>query len=70
MLAIDGEDAWALRLAAIQAMRLQQFEAALAYWRKFDAVSPGQDSTVRNINRCEILVRRMAGSPRSATKAG
>jgi len=70
MLVIDGEDAWALRLAAIQAMRLQQFEAALAYWRKFDAVSPGQDSTARNINRCEILVRRMAGSPLSATKAG
>lgn len=70
MLVIDGEDAWALRLAAIQAMRLQQFEAALAYWRRFDAVSPGQDSTARNIHRCEILVRRMTAARRAESKAG
>ncbi len=69
ILAIDPDDGWALRLAAIQAMRLQDFEAALEYWHSFDRASPGLESTARNINRCGILARRKAAADKASSSA-
>lgn len=60
ILAIDPDDARFLRLAALEAMRVQEFEAAIEYWQAFDRISPGIETTDRNINRCQIQARRKA----------
>jgi hypothetical protein len=60
MLAVMPEDPGALRRIAIEAMKLQDFERALGYWRELDRVSPGLESTAHNINRCQIHAQRQA----------
>lgn len=60
MLEINPGDPSTLRRAALEAMKLQDFEGALGYWRELDLVSPGLESTANNINRCQIYVQRQA----------
>ena len=60
MLAIMPEDPSTLRRAALEAMKLQDFETALDYWRELDRVSPGLESTANNISRCQIHAQRQA----------
>ncbi|MEI6641076.1 MAG: hypothetical protein WCL10_03505 [Novosphingobium sp.] len=60
MLAVMPEDPGTLRRIAIEAMKIQDFESALDYWRELDRVSPGLESTAHNINRCQIHAQRQA----------
>jgi len=69
MLQIMPEEPSTLRRAALEAMRLQDFESALAYWRELDRVSPGLESTLKNINRCQVHVQRLAARTSRALPA-
>ena len=60
MLGIMPDEASTLRRAALESMKMQDFEAATDYWRALDRVSPGLESTANNINRCQIYAQRQA----------
>jgi tetratricopeptide (TPR) repeat protein len=69
MLAIMPNEASTLRRAALESMKLQDFEAAQGYWRELDRVSPGLPSTAHNIKRCEIYAQRQAARANSVRTA-
>ena len=69
MLQIMPDEPSTLRRAALEAMKRQDFEAALGYWRELDRVSPGLESSMKNINRCQVRVQRLAARTNSALPA-
>jgi len=69
MLRIMPEEPSTLRRAALEAMKWQDFDAALGYWRELNRVSPGVESTLKNINRCQIQVQRQAARTQPALPA-
>jgi tetratricopeptide (TPR) repeat protein len=60
MLDLAPNDARLLRRAGIEYMKCEQFEQALEYWRRLEALSPDLQSAANNIHRCEILAARQA----------
>jgi len=69
MLDINPGDPSTLRRAALEAMKLQDFDAAVGYWRELDRVSPGLENTANNINRCQIYAQRQAARANRARTA-
>ncbi|TCU59821.1 hypothetical protein EDF58_102509 [Novosphingobium sp. PhB57] len=75
MLLINPDQPSVLRRAALEAMRAEAFDEAVAKWQRLDQVSPGIPSTAANIERCNVLAgrqaaraaRRQASSPSLAT---
>ena len=65
VLAIAPADPTTLRWAAVEATKRQQYELALEFWKRVDAVAPGEDGTARQIKRCELIVRRETGRRRA-----
>lgn len=60
MLTIMPDEASTLRRAALEAMKLQDFDSAINFWVALERVSPGLQSTENNINRCKIFAQRQA----------
>lgn len=68
MLSIAPDEGPVLRRAALEAMRLGDFVQALGYWERLDGLVPDQPSTIANINRCQIFIKRMARLRRPAAR--
>lgn len=60
MLQISPDEGPVLRRAALEAMKLGDFKQALTYWERLDRVVPDQPSTLANINRCQIFIKRQS----------
>ena len=69
MLEIEPKDPSVLRRAAIEAMRAQDFDGALALWRRLEQVAPTIKSVANNISRCEIMQQRQSRKIRLAQHA-
>jgi len=69
MLSLAPDDPRLLRRAGIELMNTEEFDRALAVWRRLEAVWPDVQSTTNNIQRCEILAKRPARQSRAVSLA-
>jgi tetratricopeptide (TPR) repeat protein len=65
MLSLAPAEPRLLRRAGIEYMKVEEFERAMDFWRRLEAVSPDLQSAANNIQRCEILAARQARKSRS-----
>lgn len=65
MLSIEPNDASALRRAALDAMKLEDYGEAVGYWERFNELMPGNATAVQSIKRCRIRLSRKERGPRT-----
>jgi tetratricopeptide (TPR) repeat protein len=69
MLSLAPDDPRLLRRAGIEHMNTEEFERALEFWRRLEAVWPDVQSATNNIQRCEILAKRTVRQSRAVSLA-
>jgi tetratricopeptide (TPR) repeat protein len=62
MVRIKPDDASALRRLALECMRQFRFAEAAECWERLCALTPSNESVIRNHERCQVLARRNVGS--------
>jgi Flp pilus assembly protein TadD len=65
MLNLAPDDPRVLRRAGLEYMKVEEFQKALDFWRRLQAVSPDAQSAANIINRCEILAARQSRQGRA-----
>lgn len=64
MLSISPNDPSVVRRAALEAMKLQDFNRAIDLWQRLERLSPGLKSAINNLQRSQTLARRQARQTR------
>jgi len=62
MVRISPDDPSALRRLALECMRQFRFADAAQCWERLCALTPSNESVIRNRERCQILAQRSAGA--------
>ncbi|MDF8332083.1 hypothetical protein [Novosphingobium cyanobacteriorum] len=66
MLSIEPNDASALRRAALEAMKVQDYAKALDFWERLDVLMPDNATVQQSIKRCHIYLHRQGKGARNA----